>query len=237
MIGLLESDFNIYRMEEAVFWHCYHCGKRYPEYLQLMDRIENEKGSQDNRSYYWDKVARNPDNFLFDEDKLMGYARYLNSRQAEDQTDCLNEFRRLCEEAGKLCQSEKGDLPSRIENQFCSGIPRDQRGNLQKVGDSLLAGSFLNQKMSRQRIDAVLRGKRMVSRFDLITLTFFIFSRKDMPPNQRRDEFIFAVNNSLIGCRMTCLLFSNPYEAFVTMCLMADDPLEVYSAVWESSYE
>ncbi|MBQ6392488.1 MAG: hypothetical protein IJH60_03165, partial [Eubacterium sp.] len=230
-------DFNIYRMEEAVFWHCYHCGKRYPEYLQLMDRIENEKGSQDNRSYYWDKVARNPDNFLFDEDKLMGYARYLNSRQAEDQTDCLNEFRRLCEEAGKLCLSEKGDLPSRIENQFCSGIPRDQRGNLQKVGDSLLAGSFLNQKMSRQRIDAVLRGKRMVSRFDLITLTFFIFSRKDMPPNQRRDEFIFAVNNSLIGCRMTCLLFSNPYEAFVTMCLMADDPLEVYSAVWESSYE
>lgn len=241
MKGILQTDFNMYNLEEAVCWHCFHCGKRYPEYLRLLDRIREEadqgSSSSVNRSRYWEAVAQNPESYLFDEDKLIGYAGYLARRQEDDRTVCLEEFQALCQEAGKLCQTEKGDLPSRIENQFCSGIPRDKKGNLQKIGDSLLAKSFLYQKMSRQRIDAILRGRQQVNRFDLITLTFFICSGKGTVPNQRRDAFIFAVNRSLIRCRMTCLLFSNPYEAFVTMCLMADDPLEVYSAVWELSYE
>lgn len=237
MKGILETDFNLYRLEEAVCWHCFHCGKRYPEYLMLMNRIKNEGDHQKKQFGYWEEVGRNPENYLFDEDKLIGYAGYLSNRQSDDQAVCLDEFRKLCQEAGKFCDDTKGDLPSRIENHFCSGIPRDRKGNLQRVGDSLLARSFFYRKMSRQRIDAILRGKQLVNRFDLITLQFFIHSQKDMSPNKRRDAFIYAVNRSLTGCRMTCLLFSNPYEAFVTMCLMTDDPLEVYSAVWETSYE
>ena len=28
----------------------------------------------------------------------------------------------------------------------------------------------------------------------------------------------------------------NPYEAFVVMCLVTDEPLSVYSEIWEKSY-
>ncbi len=245
MKGILQTDFNMYDPQEAVCWHCFHCGKRYPQYLELMEKIRaqtaNEGREENSRertnSRYWESLAKNPESFLFDESKLIDYAVYLSRRQDLDNNVCHEEFRQLCEEAGSLCEDDKGDLPSRIEKYFCVGIPKDKKGNLKRVRDSFLARAFLYQKMSRQRIDAILRKKQTVNRFDLITLAFFIYSRKEMQPDDRRDAFIFEINHILIRCRMSCLLFSNPYEAFVTMCLMADDPLEVYSAVWESSYE
>ena len=29
----------------------------------------------------------------------------------------------------------------------------------------------------------------------------------------------------------------NPYEAFILMCIVSDDPLDTFAAVWEKSYE
>ena len=64
MKGILQTDFNMYNLEEAVCWHCFHCGKRYPEYLRLLDRIREEAdqggSSSVNRSRYWEAVAQNP---------------------------------------------------------------------------------------------------------------------------------------------------------------------------------
>jgi len=236
MKGIRETDFNFYDPGEVLLWHCYHCGKRYPEYLELLNRADSYKGTLPERTRYWETVGSNPEAFLFDEEKLLGYYHYLKKRKEKDSSIQMAEYQRLYENVGKLCDEEGGELPSRIENKYLSGIPRDDQDNLKKMGDSSLAEIFMYQKMSRQRIDAVIKGKQMPDRFDIITLVFFEFSQKDMEPDRRRDAFIFEVNSILIRCRMSCLLFTIPYEAFVIMCLMTDDPLNTYSEIWEMSY-
>ena len=241
--GIHETDFNFYDPRETLCWHCYHCGKRYPDYLALLEKAESavqkESGLDQpspNRVRYWETVGENPEAYLFDEDKLMGYLAYLDKEQDRSRTGLMKEYRDLLKKVGDMCDEDGGDLPSRIENRFCSGIPKDRRYNLTRIGESALAEVFMHQKMSRQRIDAILKGRRMADRFDLVTLLFFIHSQKDTEANKRRDQFIFEANELLIRCHMTCLLFSIPYEAFIIMCLMTDDPLAAYSEVWEMSY-
>lgn len=244
--GIRETDFNFYDPKEVVCWHCFHCGKRYPDYRELMEKAGYSGNNtweagrvsvpSADRTRYWEMVGQNPEAYLFDEDKLLPYLSYLRMHEDQNRSFLHEEYRALYHRLGKICHEGRGDLPSRIENRFCSGIPRDRRDNLTRIKDSALAETFMQQKMSRQRIDAVLKGRRDPDRFDLITFLFFIYSQMEMEPNQRRDRFIFEVNDILIRCHMTCLLFAIPYEAFVIMCLMTDDPLAAYSEVWEMSY-
>ena len=86
-------------------------------------------------------------------------------------------------------------------------------------------------------MNMLLRKERFVNRFDLITLMFFLYSEKEGLPDRRRDAFIRETNQMLTDCRMKELYFTNPYEAFIVLCLMTDDPLTTYGDVWEMSYK
>ena len=104
---------------------------------------------------------------------------------------------------------------------------------------SRLGAVFQNKRMSRQRISAILNRKHPVDRFDLITLLFFIYAQTVEPdwPAERYLQYIDAVNEILTRCGMLGIYPANPYEAFVLMCIVAEDPLDVYAQVWERSYE
>ena len=39
------------------------------------------------------------------------------------------------------------------------------------------------------------------------------------------------------GCFLGELYISNPYECFVLMCILSEDPLGPYADVWEKSYD
>ena len=45
------------------------------------------------------------------------------------------------------------------------------------------------------------------------------------------------MNEILAKCYMGDLNVSNPYEAFVLMCLLTSWPMAAFSEVWERSYE
>ena len=129
----------------------------------------------------------------------------------------------------------EGDL----EHIISSAIPVDGHGNLTPGKASRLNDQFAGKRFSRQHISDVQNGKAEVNRFDLITLNFFIYSQTpDKYPNAkaRYVSFVESTNQILSRCFLGELYISNPYECFVLMCILSDDPMGTYADVWELSY-
>ena len=117
--------------------------------------------------------------------------------------------------------------------------PVNENNNLQPMSLSCLSSLFRGRRLSRQRISGILAGKYPVERYDLITLLFFIYAQTVEPDwtAERYMKYIDEVNHILERCGMLGIYPANPYEAFVLMCIVTDYPMDVYSQVWEKSYE
>lgn len=128
---------------------------------------------------------------------------------------------------------------SDLEHIISSAIPVDRHGNLAPSKASKLNAQFAGKRLSRQHISDILAGKSDITRFDLITLHFFIYSQTiDEYPNikNRYVSFVDSTNKVLDQCFLGELYISNPYECFILMCILSDDPLGTYADVWELSY-
>ncbi|MBQ8511676.1 MAG: hypothetical protein IJ497_03600 [Clostridia bacterium] len=126
---------------------------------------------------------------------------------------------------------------SDIEHILYPAIPTDRYGNLVPSRNSTLGELFHDKRLCRQHIHDVLTGKLEPDRFDLITLSFFLHTQKDqLLPKRRYFRFADDANTMLALCGMNQLYPANPYESFLMMCLLTDDPLAVSSEVLELSY-
>lgn len=128
---------------------------------------------------------------------------------------------------------------SDIEHIICAAIPVDRHGNLTPSKASKLNEQFAGKRFSRQRIGDILSGQTEVTRFELITLNFFVFSQRldEYPaPQTRYLKFLESTNEILEQCFMGRIYVQNPYECFVLMCILSEDPLGTYADVWELSY-
>ncbi len=126
-----------------------------------------------------------------------------------------------------------------IEKIICSAIPRDRHGTLTPAKVSSLNKQFQGKRFSRQHIGKILSGEIEIDRFDLITLNFFIFANKleKFPrAKSRYSEFLDSTNKMLGKCSMGELYVQNPYECFVLMCMLSEEPLCTYADVLELSY-
>lgn len=127
--------------------------------------------------------------------------------------------------------------PADLEKLLCSGIPLAKNGNLEKSSVSLLNRQFSQKRMSRQRMEKLLNRKIRIDRFDLITLQFFVSSQEMSEQTEERfRNYVRTTNDILAECHMYALYPANPYEAFIMMCMLSEDPLSVYSDIWELSY-
>ena len=129
-----------------------------------------------------------------------------------------------------------------VEKTLCGGTPIDESGNLMKLSLSNLAKHFSNKRLGRQHLGDVISKKTAVDRFDLITLNFFIFSQDKKydgdKNNQRRfNDFLDGTNAILKECSMGELYIANPYECFLLMCIVSDDPFPNYTEIIEKSFE
>lgn len=128
---------------------------------------------------------------------------------------------------------------SDIEHIICAAIPTDRHGNLTPSKASKLNEQFAGRRFSRQRIGDILSGKADVTRFELITLNFFVFSQRldDNPdPKNRYLKFVDSTNEILEQCFLGKIYVQNPYECFILMCILSEEPLSTYADVWELSY-
>lgn len=135
--------------------------------------------------------------------------------------------------------SKEDITESDIEHIICAAIPTDRHGNLTPGKASKLNEQFAGRRFSRQRIGDILSGKTDVTRFELITLNFFVFSQRlDEYPGAkpRYLKFLESTNEILEQCFMGKIYVQNPYECFVLMCILSETPLSTYADVWELSY-
>ena len=130
--------------------------------------------------------------------------------------------------------------PADVERVILASVPKDQNGNLMSMKTSTLNAVFSGTRMSRQHIGEIIAGKAPITRNDLLTLSFFSFG-KTMDDYDTRlaryNAFIESTNKVLKKSDMEEVYLVNPYEIFIVMCMLSDDPVGTFSDVWERSYK
>lgn len=257
--GIREEDFDFTSPEETVYWFCYHFDLRYAQAVSLLSECAqiSVQTMDSGRLEDWQEVIRRPDFESRGMDYLRDYLRQLkasgigNERNAHVYQEFRNLYDRARRAAIPILQEHRMDRnrpaniavedvgPSDLEMVLCSGIPSTSSGNLKKTSDSSLSEHFHERRPERHRFDNLLKKRVRVNRFDLITLLFFVYSQEVEPdwPCERFLKFVDEINQILTRCHMLELYPANPYEAFVSMCLVSDEPLAVYNEVWERSYQ
>ena len=127
--------------------------------------------------------------------------------------------------------------PADLEDVILSAVPKDTHGNLASLKGSALEKQFLGKRLSRQRLAEILAGDAPVTRYDLLTRLFFVYSQEDTGAKDRYLSFLREANRTLEECGFGPVYVANPYECFLLMCLLAEDPLGTYADVWELSYD
>ena len=253
---LKEADFDFRDPEETVYWYCFKKRLPYAAALRLLSQSRRLPPDALTRKK-WEAFAAAPSLYLLSEENLLLYLSFLyaGNEAGKRQSAALAEFSALYErcrevvaqmfnEEALIVEQKKvwkpEDIrPADLEKVLCSGIPINGKNNLTAMSASLFGSLFRNRRMSRQRIGGILSGAHPVERFDLITLLFFIYARTVEPdwPAERYLQYIDAINEILGRCQMLDIYPANPYEAFVLMCIVTDDPLDVYAQVWEMSFD
>ena len=175
------------------------------------------------------------------DDAEMNAIRYAEELSGNDRMYDYEKIEKIGKKKGNYRVSRPEEIsPADIENVIYSAVPKDRNGNLIPMKESLLNLQFFGKRLNRQHLTEILDGSGAINRFDLITLCFFTIAgetESDEEPKQRYDAFIRAVNQVLQDSDMSPLYVANPYESFVMMCMLADDPIGTYADVWELSYD
>lgn len=224
--------------EELICWYCYRHRYPYARFLQFKELY----GSL--------RTKREVPKTLAGEDaELLKYLLEAKQKSAATRRAALVRktfdslfARAQVTAAGILSNAGEGEIEpagiteADLEKILCSAIPRDRHGNLSPVKRSLLCELFAGKSPSRQRLGRVRSGREKPDRFDLITLSFFVASQETGDRKQRYSDFLAETNGLLEQCGFGPLYVANPYECFVLMCVLSEDPLTTYCDVWELSY-
>ena len=254
--ALRESQINPKDPFEVICWYCYKNHYNYLKFNKLWEQYTQLSPAMEPDALYSDHTVnvRHTVGKICDDASLMDFVSKLKGRggrsimsvTARECFDRLYEQARVAaasffnQEAGKRIYTSENITESDLERIISSAIPKDRHGNLTPGKASRLSRQFCGKRLSRQRIHEILSGASEVTRFELITLNFFIFSQKleEMPnPKERYFAFMKSTNDILEKCWMGQMYIQNPYECFVLMCMLSDDPLGTYADVWELSYD
>ncbi|MBQ3277920.1 MAG: hypothetical protein IJG94_02015 [Clostridia bacterium] len=156
-------------------------------------------------------------------------------------------FMKLYTEANQCIQNDRmssgkasGPLPPHaLEDVLCASIPRNSHGNLIPEFNSGIRETISGKRFSRQHIHELLHSTIEPTRYDLLTLCFFICaSRVDQQPDpqNRYRQFVDDANRILLDCGFGPVYVADPYESFILICVLSVDPLGTYADVLEQSY-
>ena len=170
--------------------------------------------------------------------------RAANVRDRLAGNDRLYDFEKLdrvCRVRNAVSLYTADDIgESDVEDALYAAVPKDRHGNLVPVRLSLLSECFEGKRLGRKRLNDLANGKSVPERFDIVTLSFFLFSqRTDRYPKAqaRYSAFMEETNLLLNECGMGPIYEAIPYECFLLMCMLSVEPLTTFSDVWEKSFE
>lgn len=254
--GIRECDFDFNEPEEVIYWYC------------LANRLGAGKANEMKQRYTNEILSGQPESGMEDrrfgkyslfclrtEEEVMQYLKEqyaANSglshpasvRIFSELLDSAKEEVRKCyeAEAESYGRMYKGSVTEAdVEKMLYNGIPFDKKGNLSKASVSKLGRKISQNRLTRQRMYRLVEGSALPTRFDLITLLFFVEAIRyentiDPEPGFYR-SFIKKADKMLESCSMSELNITNPYEAFLLLCCLTDWPMAAFSDVWEKAYE
>ena len=129
---------------------------------------------------------------------------------------------------------------SDVEDALYAAVPKDRHGNLVPLRLSTLGECFEGKRLGRKRLNDLVSGRISPERFDIVTLSFFLFSKRTdrYPKAQARyTAFMEETNRLLKECGMGPIYEAIPYECFLLMCMLSVEPLTTFSDVWEQSFD
>ena len=129
---------------------------------------------------------------------------------------------------------------AQIEQVAFASIPRDRNGNMRPMKESTLNTQFAGTRLNRQHLGDILSGKAQITRYDLIMLCFYVDAHQKAGDRSRLQiyrSFLERTNRILQSCGMGPLYTANPFECFLLMCQLSDDPMGTYADVVEKSYQ
>ena len=156
----------------------------------------------------------------------------------DDRLYDYEKLQRIRDEKQKYASYSADDITSAdIENVIFSAVPKDRNGNLASMKESSLEKQFYGKRLTRQRLTDIISGNAPITRYDLLTLHFFVFSQTNKSGKRERYKiFIHSANRILEECNLGPIYVTNPYECFLLMCMLTDDPFGTYADVWELSF-
>ena len=230
-----ETDFDDLDPRECIYRYCYSKNLPYAKAVSLMNgtAVSEDAGEKAISEKIRELIEKGRDDKQ-DRRTLAFQAVYQECRQL---VASLYQEENDTGDGSKVWKLD--DIgPSDIEKMLCDGIPMTAGGNRMKMSNSLLNRQFRQKRITRQRLDSLLKGELEIERYDLITLQFLISSQQeDEDPRKRCMLYLDRMNMILTGCGMQAVYPANPYEAFILMCLLTEMPLLTYYDVWERSYE
>ena len=243
-----EEDFDLYDVTESVYWYCLDKGLNYSAAEYYLECYDKSPADYPSSGPFWNLSPKEIMYALVNERTLKEYFSFMKTSKQYEQRKS-NRTDRFIQLYRRACSVIKSDYwgeedsaevtPADIEKILYSSVPTTPAGNLMKMSMSVLSDQFSQKRMSRQRIDSLLKGTSSVDRFDFITLLFLIYAInvEEQWPVERALKYLDEINQILVSCDMSEIYPVNPYESFVIMCMLTDYPLFAYSDVWGKSYE
>lgn len=251
--GLHETRLNRKNPREVLCGFCYAHGMGYHKYEDLARRCREKAGMPGTETSAGPVFPET----LQDEEKLVDQVAGLMRAQSGIQPDqeARQQFALLYRQAQEVTAAAMNNMnqdtaviqtrtsekitPADIEQIMQAAIPRDRHGNLLPMKKSTLNRQFRNRRLTRQRLEELLSGKTQITRYDLIMLHFFVFVHQKTASQSKLvyyRRFLETTNQILAACGMGPLYTANPFECFLLMCVLSEDPMGTYADVMEKSY-
>ena len=277
--GLQEDGINVKDPHEVICWYCYENQLPFAKYKILYDKYLACEADEDTyKRMYLQHTAgvRSAMHLIKGEDDLMDYLAALKTPGNEPKVSATKQrylqllYRKAREETARCLQLRHNSNPDNvkyreykpedispadIEHILASAVPLDRHGNQVKFEECMLHDQFANCKMSKQRLDTIIKDPtKEITRQDLITLHFYGYamelqnnveldnsektylSEYEVPEKQFH-TFQESMNTILSDCGFGKMYYANPYEAFILMCVASVSPLDTYADVMERAYE
>ncbi len=237
--------------KEAVCLYCYDRGYRFSKFEQLWELYRRfaADGPDPALIAAHQPAGREASRHIIEEDT--GLLTRLCALQAPSgltsaQGRRRQTFLRLYEQAAEIVQRNHPETAcgsvtaAKMEEFLCASIPRNRSGNLISEKNARLRREIAGNRLSRQRLHKLLNGALQPNRYDLMTLLFFVHVESDpreADAKTRFTAFTEAARQLLTECGYEELYPADPFDCFIMMCVLAEEPMDLYRDILEASYD
>ena len=264
---LCEQGYNFRNEEEIIYYFCRKNNISYDranELIEIASNIEDNK-KLENKDIYTKHFKKEVE-AINREEELLDYIKKNKhnfkgfSKTAKDKfIEALN----TALELAKLKENDEKMNKDRLEKVMLDGFPRGDKkyGNeFESIKKSKIK-DILDNITKRDKMDAIIKDKRAVTRKDLIFLNFFnravlsngeervvhdgkygeeskyYFDLAQNNPIENMKSFREEMDDILMEVSMGKLYIPNRFDNFILLSLCYDKPLEYFADLIEESFE